>query len=93
MTYKVEFEEEAIDNLNKLDNSVIVRIKKSIDKLKTFDRIPESLKLKNYPNMEKYGKQLYRTRAGDYRIIFFVDEEIKTIKIIKIGHRREIYDD
>lgn len=31
----------------------------------------------------------YRFRVGDYRIIF--DIEGTTIKIIRIGHRREIY--
>jgi len=32
----------------------------------------------------------YRLRVGDYRIIFIFDKN--QIKIIKIGHRKQIYD-
>jgi mRNA-degrading endonuclease RelE of RelBE toxin-antitoxin system len=32
-------------------------------------------------------------RFGDYRIIFFIDEDTRTINIVKIGHRKEVYDD
>ncbi len=34
---------------------------------------------------------LYRVRYADYRIIYQIDEDIVTILIIKVGHRREIY--
>lgn len=33
----------------------------------------------------------YRFRIGDYRVIFDVDQEEKTIIILILGHRREIY--
>lgn len=32
-----------------------------------------------------------RTRVGDYRIIYAVDNRARTITIAEIGHRREIY--
>lgn len=45
-----------------------------------------------------FGKPLqysyfpYRTfRIGDYRVIFFIDSEQKTLKIVAIGHRKDIY--
>jgi mRNA interferase RelE/StbE len=34
---------------------------------------------------------MFRVRVGDYRIIYSVDNDILTVLIIKIGHRREIY--
>ncbi|MBI3307669.1 MAG: type II toxin-antitoxin system RelE/ParE family toxin [Candidatus Omnitrophica bacterium] len=34
----------------------------------------------------------YRLRQGDYRIIYKIDDAGKNITIIKIGHRREVYD-
>lgn len=33
----------------------------------------------------------WRVRVGDYRIIYEVDETIKTVDISAIGHRKEIY--
>lgn len=35
---------------------------------------------------------LYRLRVGDYRIIYCVNENELVILVIKVGHRREIYE-
>jgi mRNA interferase RelE/StbE len=37
------------------------------------------------------GKEQYRIRQGDYRIIYSVEDKKSLIDIVKIGHRREIY--
>lgn len=34
----------------------------------------------------------YRLRHGDYRVIYEISDEDRIITIIKIGHRREVYD-
>jgi mRNA interferase RelE/StbE len=51
--------------------------------------------LKNDPygqnNQKLEGGKGYRIRIGDYRVVYTIDKENKTILIIKIGHRREIY--
>ena len=36
-------------------------------------------------------RERYRVRQGDYRIIYAVDDESRTVEIVKIGHRREVY--
>ena len=33
----------------------------------------------------------YRIKVGDYRTIYSVDDAMKVIKILDIGHRKEIY--
>jgi mRNA interferase RelE/StbE len=33
----------------------------------------------------------YRVRQGDYRVIYSVDDEVRTVVIVKIGHRRDVY--
>lgn len=33
----------------------------------------------------------WRVRQGDYRILYVLDEDIITIYVIKIGHRKSIY--
>lgn len=33
----------------------------------------------------------FRIRVSDYRVVYIVDKANKIIKIIKVGHRKEIY--
>jgi len=37
------------------------------------------------------GQDRYRVRQGDYRIVYAVHDETRTVEIVKIGHRREVY--
>lgn len=37
------------------------------------------------------GKEGYRIGIGDHRVVYTIDKKRKTVFIIKIGHRREIY--
>jgi len=44
------------------------------------------------PGNEKLSVQdRYRIRQGDYRVVYAVDDERRTIEVVKIGHRREVY--
>ena len=36
-------------------------------------------------------ERLYRLRAGDYRIIYQIDDDRLTVLVVRVGHRREIY--
>jgi mRNA interferase RelE/StbE len=37
------------------------------------------------------GRDEWRIRQGDYRILYIVEEKIVTVFVVKIGHRREVY--
>ena len=37
------------------------------------------------------GQEQYRIRQGDYRIVYFIEDDEQLVDIIKIGHRREVY--
>ena len=37
------------------------------------------------------GRVEWRVRQGDFRILYVVNEEIITVYVIKIGHRKSIY--
>ena len=45
------------------------------------------------PGSERLAGQaaLFRVRQGDYRVIYVVDHAHRTIEVIKVGHRREVY--
>jgi mRNA interferase RelE/StbE len=37
------------------------------------------------------GSERYRIRQGDYRIVYGIDDAERTIQVVKIGHRRDVY--
>jgi mRNA interferase RelE/StbE len=41
--------------------------------------------------IKKKGEDAYRIRVGDYRIIYTIDDDVKIVAIIKVGHRRDVY--
>jgi mRNA interferase RelE/StbE len=36
-------------------------------------------------------KNAFRVRAGDYRVIYVVDDEAEVVTITKFGHRGSVY--
>ncbi len=38
------------------------------------------------------GLEEFRTRVGDYRIVFTIDETNRMVKLYKVGHRSFIYE-
>ncbi len=87
MTYKVEFRESTVKILQKLDKQVLRLIKNWIQK-----------NLEYTDNPRIHGKALtgnlkgiWRYRIGDYRLFAEINDDVVTIFIFEIGHRREIY--
>ena len=37
------------------------------------------------------GREEWRIRQGDYRVLYIVEEKIITVFVVKVGHRREVY--
>ncbi len=85
MSYSVNFEPEAINDLDNLPQVMRIRIINKISWLgANFERItPLSLAGK--------WSDFYKLRVGDYRVIYELDRENQLIIITRIGHRREIY--
>lgn len=38
-------------------------------------------------------KGLMKLRVGNYRIIYSIKKDIVTVEVIKIGHRRDVYEE
>jgi len=72
--------EKARKHLDKLDNTIAVRIYKAFTKLRK-----EIAKFKRLKGADKTNS----LRVGNYRIIFEVKSD--TINILSIEHRREVY--
>jgi mRNA interferase RelE/StbE len=37
------------------------------------------------------GQNRYRVRQGRYRIVYAVQDEERTVIVVKVGHRKDIY--
>lgn len=84
--FKIEYLENVRDDLKSISKADKERIRKAIEKKLAVNPIEFGKPL-------QYSlKGLRRLRVGDYRVIFQIELDSKTVLIVKIGHRREIYD-
>lgn len=84
--YKIEYVESVKEDLSTIPKTHKIQIKKTIEKKLTTNPIEFGKPL-------QYSlKGLRRLRVGDYRIIFQIEEEKNTVLIVKIGHRKEVYE-
>jgi mRNA interferase RelE/StbE len=37
------------------------------------------------------GQSRYRLRQGRYRIVYAIQDEERTVTVVKVGHRKDIY--
>ena len=53
----------------------------------------ESLSTDPRPSWSKKlsGREEYRGRQGNYRILYVIEETIKIVQVTEVGHRRNIY--
>ena len=86
MSYSVEYEPEALADLERLTQAVRERVIHKITWLaETFDQItPQTL------TADLSG--FFKLRVGDYRVIYEFSRDDKVISIDRIRHRREVYD-
>jgi len=82
MMFKIIWDEKAYEGLNKLENSISRRITKKVYELSENPFSKDIKRLK--------GRNDFRLRVGDYRVIFSIEEN--NIQILKVGHRKNIYD-
>ncbi|HMN47610.1 MAG TPA: type II toxin-antitoxin system RelE/ParE family toxin [Ignavibacteriaceae bacterium] len=83
MSWKIEYNKEAVRNLGKISDSEKNKIFKGIETLKENPDLGKQL----------VGplKGLRSLRIGNYRVIYKKDLELITIIILAIGHRKNIY--
>ena len=83
MTYEVLFSDLALKQLRKLDNEIRLRIIATLGRIRTR---PEAYVKK------LVGDEGYRLRVGNYRVIVDIDKEKLIILVLRIGHRRNVYE-
>lgn len=82
--YQLIFEKQVFKDLDKVPRNDLTKIQEVFKLLKSNPRLFSNAKLKGAPNR-------YRIRKGDYRIIYINEDISKTVKIMLVRHRRDIY--
>ncbi len=83
MNYNVIIPKSVQKEIDKLANIVSKNILEEIAKLQYNPRPVNCKKLS--------GRDVWRIRVGNYRIIYEIDDKEKTITLFRARHRREVY--
>ena len=84
MIFRIELIKAAVRDLTAVPKPMLKRLDACILGLAD-DPLPSGVK------KLRDGDGLYRVRVSDYRIIYRIEQEILTVLVVKIGHRREVY--
>jgi mRNA interferase RelE/StbE len=83
-SYSIAWKRSATQELKRLPREIVGRIVKAVEQLST-DPYPSGVR-------KLIGSEhTYRIRVGDYRVIYDVMASALVIEIIRVGHRRDIY--
>jgi mRNA interferase RelE/StbE len=83
MKYRVILPRSVQKKLDRLPDDVVKRILSRLGELETNPRPTDVKKLK--------GRNAWRIRIGDYRVIYEIHDRELQILVITVGHRREVY--
>ena len=84
-TYRIEWKRSATKELRSLPTQIVKRIVDAVAQLSTNPFPPGVRKLSG-------SQHSYRIREGDYRVVYTVTASILVIEVIRVGHRKEVYD-
>lgn len=83
MKYQLTIKPKALKALEKINEPAYTNIKAAIYNLAENPRPIGYKKLK--------GREGYRIRVGDYRVIYNIFDKVLTIDVVNLGHRKDIY--
>jgi mRNA interferase RelE/StbE len=82
--YRILYEKRVFKDLAKIPDMDVAKIR---DALKELLNNPVPVGSKKLSGRARF----YRIRQGNYRVIYAVDFKEKEIRVILVGHRKEIY--
>ncbi len=86
MTYTVEVSSSVAKSLARMDKKARLRIVGAIELLAVEPRPPGVKMLRG----GEHGR--WRARVGDYRIVYTIEDDRLIVLVLRVAHRREVYD-
>jgi len=81
--YRLCFKKSVYKDLRNIPKADVQRILKRIDGLQDEPRPAQAEMLTNDTK--------YRIRQGNYRILYEIEDDVLTVCVVKIGHRKNVY--
>ena len=81
--YRIFFRKSVAKDLEKIPGKDLRKIMKRIEGLGDAPRPQGCEKLS--------GREQYRVRQGRYRIVYSIQDDVLTVWIVKVGHRKDAY--
>ena len=82
-SYEVSFRQSVLKDLEKIPKRDVKRILSVIRSLAGDPHPPGSKRLS--------VQERYRIRQGDYRVLYSIQDEDKSVWIVKVAHRKDVY--
>lgn len=82
--YRIALKHSAEKDLDSINEPFISSI---INEIENLEKNPRNEKVKKLVGKDNK----YRLKVGYYRVLFFIDEEEKIIKIARVLHRKDAY--
>ncbi len=83
--YRIEYSREASKTMKRLPQNLAATIRCKLEQL-VADPFAANANVKRLR-----GREVYRLRIGDWRIIYSVNETVLTIEVLRIGPRGQVY--
>ena len=84
MAYRIEIKKSAAKEIR-----AIARKK---DRRRVVERIAALAEDPRPPGCTKLsGREAYRVRQGEYRVVYTVEDDALVVEVVKVGHRRDVY--
>lgn len=84
--YRILFQKSAYKEYRALPKEIGKRVDQVLEIL-AVNPLSEILRFKRIRGKENH----YRVRVGEYRIIYSPQERVLIVRVIRIGHRRDVY--
>lgn len=87
MGWTVEYDPRAVNDLNRLSREVKADIVRYLE-----ERIATAANPRDFGRPLRHDRfGLWRYRVRDYRIVCNLKDDVSTVLVVGIGHRRDIY--
>jgi len=84
MPYRIEVKRSAAKEIR--------AINRKQDRERVVERIAALAEDPRPPGCTKLsGREAYRVRQGEYRIVYTVEDDALVVEVVKVGHRRDVY--
>jgi mRNA interferase RelE/StbE len=81
--YEVRIKDSARREMDSLPSSTHRRISKALLSLESAPRPKNCIRLRGRPE--------YRIRVGDYRVLYVVDDRSRSVEVMAVGNRKDVY--